>query len=154
MPIQHKADKKHANADALSRIPNESDVCTQYRSGVPLQDLPCGGCKYCKKVQSQRKTFEEDIDYVIPLAIRSVNVSNLIETVSIMGMLPNYSNGDFQELQGQDKHVGTVISWFAWDHEHQNMKCKCAVQQCAVYGIASSSSNLKMMYCIMCGRIT
>ena len=114
MLIQHRAGKTHANADALSRIPNESDVCTHYRSGVPLQDLPCEGCKHCKKVPSQRKIFEEDIEYVIPLAIRTVNVNNRVKTVSIMGVLPNYSNGYLQELQRQDKNVSTVTSW---EHE-------------------------------------
>lgn len=115
--IQHRAGKKHANADVLSSIPNECDDCTQYRSDVPLQDLPCEGCKYCKKVQCQWKIFEENIDYFIPLAIRAVNVSNRVETISIMGMLPNYSNGDLQELQRQDKHLSTVICWLALKHE-------------------------------------
>ena len=54
------------------------------RYGVPLHDLPCGGCKYCKTVQSQWKKFEEDVEFVIPLTIRSVNVSNPVTSRNVL----------------------------------------------------------------------
>jgi len=75
------------------------------------------------------------------LAIRSINVSNLVETLSIMGMLPNYSNGDFQDRQRQDKHLSTVISWLAWDHEPSKQE----MQMCspATHSLWHCKSQLK-----------
>ena len=44
MVIVHRKGKLHTNADALSRLlePNHT------QRDVPLEDLPCGGCKDCK----------------------------------------------------------------------------------------------------------
>ena len=39
-------------------------------------DLPCGGCAYCRLAQSQWQRFEEDVDDVIPLALRQVVVDS------------------------------------------------------------------------------
>ena len=33
------------------------------------------GCKYCSKIKEKLQTFEEEVDYVMPLAIRSVQES-------------------------------------------------------------------------------
>ena len=35
---------------------------------VKLQDLPCGGCPYCTRAQSNWSTFDKEVDDVVPLA--------------------------------------------------------------------------------------
>ena len=45
MQISHRVGAKHLNADTMSRLP-EPNECPNYRPGVALSDLPCGGCKY------------------------------------------------------------------------------------------------------------
>ena len=67
MKVNHRAGKNHGNADSLSRKP-EIDFCGQYKAGIDLEDLPCGGCKYCTKAHSQWRGFEEQVDDVVPLA--------------------------------------------------------------------------------------
>lgn len=69
--IIHRSGKKHSNADALSRIPLIAD-CDCYEAGKDLHSLSCKGCKYCTRVHLQRERFNEDVDDVVPLAIRSV----------------------------------------------------------------------------------
>ena len=71
--IMHRAGKLHTNADALSRVPTEKQKGAEYRSiYIPIEELPCGGCKYCNRVDKCWKQFEDDVDYVIPLSIRYV----------------------------------------------------------------------------------
>ena len=70
MKVLHRKGKCHTNADALSRVPDVLDYCDCYKVGQNLNSLPCGGCKFCKRAQQQWARFEEDVDDVIPLAVR------------------------------------------------------------------------------------
>ena len=71
MVVVHRPGAKHINADSLSRIPDPQE-CDCYRAGVSLDSLPCKGCKYCAKLHAQWARFEEDVDEVVPLAVRSL----------------------------------------------------------------------------------
>ena len=71
MTIQHRAGRKHQNADSLSWIPKEG-YCNCYEAGIYLDDLPCGGCKYCTKMHVTWSRFEKDVDDAVPLAVRTV----------------------------------------------------------------------------------
>ena len=66
MKIEHRAGKKHVNADALSRI-STNMPCPEMRINIKLKDLPCGGCKYCTRAHDNWRRFAEEIDDVIPL---------------------------------------------------------------------------------------
>lgn len=70
--IQHRAGNKHSNADGLSRRPDTLTPCNCYLAGADIASLPCGGCNYCARAQRTWGTFEEDVDNVIPLAVRSI----------------------------------------------------------------------------------
>ena len=50
MTIQHRAGVKHCNADGLSRIPEKLEHCSCYEAGRDVSSLPCGGCRYCRKL--------------------------------------------------------------------------------------------------------
>ena len=47
MEVVHRYGKDHVNDDGLSRIPDPLVQCNYYSYGCDVQDLPCGGCKYC-----------------------------------------------------------------------------------------------------------
>jgi transposase InsO family protein len=74
MVVEHRVGKKHSNADGLSRVPDTLESCNCYEAGARLELLPCGGCHYCTRVQSQWQKFENDVDDVLPLAQRSMTV--------------------------------------------------------------------------------
>ena len=74
LEIVHRSGSKHSNADALSRLPNRVPECDCYNAGTRLEDLPCGGCHYCTKAHHEWARFCEDVDDVIPLAVRSITV--------------------------------------------------------------------------------
>ena len=67
MILKYRAGKLHGNSDALSRIPDPGPCCNAYRAHVALADLPCGGCKYCTRVEKQWGTFICDVDDAVPL---------------------------------------------------------------------------------------
>lgn len=66
MNIYHRPGHKHQNADALSRIP-DIEICPHYQAAVNPENLPCGGCNYCKKVHQNWSEFIRDVDDTIPL---------------------------------------------------------------------------------------
>ncbi|GFO02426.1 Pol polyprotein [Plakobranchus ocellatus] len=74
MEVILRPGKQHGNADALSRIPHVEE-CSSYTASSLLTSLPCGGCKYCQRVQRSWGEFTEEVDDVIPLssAVRSLH---------------------------------------------------------------------------------
>ena len=73
--IVHRPGGKHSNADGLSRLPNNLPPCDCYNAGKKLQDLPCKGCKFCTKAHEQWERFCEDVDDVIPLAVKTLSLT-------------------------------------------------------------------------------
>ena len=68
--IIHRAGNKHSNADGLSRIPDTVQQCDCYNAGSKVESLPCGGCRYCQRASEQWVRFTEDVDDVLPLALK------------------------------------------------------------------------------------
>ena len=68
MVVQHRPGKKHLNADTLSRRPQEEPECTDYKFGMKLVDLPCGGCAYCTKAHKNWAEFAKEVDDAVPLS--------------------------------------------------------------------------------------
>ena len=73
MQIVHRAGKKHVHADGLVRMPDQLTLCNCYSSGSKVEDLPCGGCKYCVRSDSNWERFYNDVDDIVPLATRHVS---------------------------------------------------------------------------------
>lgn len=71
MIAHYRPGRTHANADALSRISDTLNEYNSYLPSIPLNNLTCGGCKYCTRAQNQWSTFEE-VDFVKPPTVRSV----------------------------------------------------------------------------------
>ena len=110
MVIQHRKGSCHTNADALSRIPDHLDFCDCYIAGKDLASLPCGGCSYCSRAHTQWVRFEDEVDNVVPLAVRKV-----VKVTEPFGMGSNWLTGKtFQELRDQqlkDKDLSMLIDW-------------------------------------------
>ena len=119
MVIQHHPGRQHGNADPLSRIPDVHDYCNCYEAGVELSSLPCEGCKFCTKVHNQWAKFIEDVDDVIPLAVRSASIDISPEeilspefTVNEESIwLPCYTSAELHEAQQADSDIKQMFSW-------------------------------------------
>ncbi|XP_041372627.1 uncharacterized protein LOC121385902 [Gigantopelta aegis] len=81
MQIQHRPGKQHMDADALSRLPL-SQPCPEFKAGVRLQDLPCGGCKYCVRANDNWGSFFDNVDDAVPLATRVDQLTLVRQVVS------------------------------------------------------------------------
>lgn len=74
--IEHRAGKYHSNA-AMSRCGGELSIkCNCYQAGKNVSDLPCGGCKHRRRLHDHWERFEEDVDDVVPLAVRSIQCTS------------------------------------------------------------------------------
>ena len=122
MEIVHRKGKLHQNADSLSRIPDELEFCDCYRAGIDIEQLPCGGCSYCTRAHNQWSRFEEHVDYVVPLAVRSITQGSPVQEDSSEdeGEEPDGSGTDWftsyslQELHGhqeEDADLQPLLSW-------------------------------------------
>jgi hypothetical protein len=132
MEIEHRPGNKHSNADGLSRIPDTLNPCDYYHAGTKVEMLPCGGCNYCQRAHIQWERFHEDVDNVIPLALRSRTytepvVGNLralqVEASSIEeelvplvdNWMDGYSKEELRELQLKDPDLQSIIGWIETD---------------------------------------
>ena len=99
MVLQHRVGRMHQNADTLSRLPVNKGQCIAFDAGVRLEDLPCGGCKYCRKAQQSWGSFLEDVDDAVPLVTKTVQ-----PVLSGAG----HSTGTGNAI-GIHKGIGTVV---------------------------------------------
>lgn len=90
--IVHRAGKKHQNADALSRMSENSD-CAAYTQRVKLADLPCGGCKTCQKRQDEWATFDEEVDDIVPLTNKCRQVTTRRQKMKAQKLSADKANG-------------------------------------------------------------
>ena len=76
MTIQHRPGVKHTNADALSQIPEEHDTNNCYEAGQEIDSLSCDGCQHYAKLHNIWGALVSEVDYVVPLATRQLEVSS------------------------------------------------------------------------------
>ncbi|MCG7878513.1 MAG: RNase H-like domain-containing protein, partial [Candidatus Thiodiazotropha endolucinida] len=119
--ILHRRGTEHVNADSLSRIRDPLKECDCYKAGVYVGDLPCGGCAYCWRAHRQWAKFDDDVDDVVPLAIRSVgDVSSdqsLSESQIDSNWVFNLSSLQLRQHQLEDPDIGVVIYWLERSYE-------------------------------------
>ena len=63
MILQHRPGLKHVNADALSRSENGLP-CSDFRTDIAVTELPCHGCKFCRKAHADWYKFSQEVDNV------------------------------------------------------------------------------------------
>ena len=106
MEVEFRPGREHGNADGLSRIPMKHRLCRDYKPGVELEQLPCGGCKFCTRIQEKWGAFEEEVDDVVPLAIRAVEVGG-----GEKGWVEGFTCEDLKRMQEEDQEIATILGW-------------------------------------------
>ena len=107
MQIVHRKGRLHINADALSRIPTE-EGCTNYRAHIDLENLPCGGCKYCRAFQEKWRSFEEEVDDVVYFGDRNKQELGEICSISFTKDL-GWSQQEIAREQKEDKGLNLLV---------------------------------------------
>lgn len=105
----HRAGRLHTNADVLSRLPTEPQSCPEYKSHVPLSELPCGGCKYCQRVNKKWSQFEEDVDYVVPLSVKTL--SKEPGERDSARWINQFSSVALHQMQKKDPNLAPILKW-------------------------------------------
>ena len=130
MSVVHRAGKLHVNADALSRIPDTLDYCVNYKAGVPLSSLPCfsaeNPCKFCTRVEEKWSHFVRDVDYVVPLSVKQLQVGPELSQGFSNFWVPGYSVGDLRREQLDDPDLGVILPWL--ESEASPTQCELALK--------------------------
>jgi len=74
--IIHRKGRKHENADFMSRLACDPVECECYDGQSILSDLPCAGCKECRKRHEQWSSFMETED-IVHHRINTVHVNRV-----------------------------------------------------------------------------
>ena len=118
MEIVHRPGKDHVNADGLSRIPDPLVQCNYYSYGCDVQDLPCGGCKYCVRAIEQWDRFHEEVDDIVPLAVRHISQDESdTEPHEDVTWVEKYTTQDLRKMQLEDDTTAQIIRWLEDDHK-------------------------------------
>ena len=128
MQIVHRKGSEHINADSLSRIRDSLEPCDCYSAGSNVQDLPCGGCSYCTRAHQQWARFDEDVDDVVPLAVRVID-SAAVEPSTHNDMISSnwiegLSSMQVREAQLNDPDIGLVLYWLEHGYEPSTRELK------------------------------
>lgn len=116
----HRKGTEHVNADSLSRIRDPLEKCDCYSAGQNLHDLPCGGCHYCTRAHKQWARFNEDVDDVVPLAVRSVEAllpNPISEPQAVSNWVESLTSPELRKAQIEDPNIGIVINWLEHSYE-------------------------------------
>lgn len=144
--IEHRPGVKHGNADALSRAPGP--YCECYEAGVDPKQLPCGGCTHCTKEYKDWARFKEDVDDVVPLAVRRTGVEDEAgqpggqprqEPPSpAVNWMDQYGTEEIAQKQREDTVLKQVHRWKDMD------LLLWRTQQCAYTGCARTELSGRM----------
>ena len=118
MEIVHRPGKDHVNADGLSRIPHPLVQCNYYYYGCDVLDLPCGGCKYCVRANEQWDRFHDEVDDIVPLAVRHISQDESdTEPNEDVTWVENYTTQDLRKMQLEEDTTAQIIRWLEDDHK-------------------------------------
>ena len=119
--ILHRKGAEHQNADSLSRIRDLLKKCDCYTAGSKLENLPCGGCPYCRRAHRQWARFDEDVDDVVPLCVRRVDLGVPEQTSHESHQSSNWveslSSLQLRQAQTNDENIGTIMHWLEHSYE-------------------------------------
>ena len=94
-------------------------MCDCYRAGGELDQLPCQGCSHCRKVHEQWSRFDEEVDYVVPLAVRRAEQEadppdqDRVEQadVELRGWLHRLTPEELRQRQEEDPVLRVLLWW-------------------------------------------
>ncbi|MCG8078710.1 MAG: Ty3/Gypsy family RNase HI domain-containing protein, partial [Candidatus Thiodiazotropha taylori] len=106
MSLKYRAGSKHQNADSLSRnLAHEQLECDQYTPGMKPANLPCGGCKYCVRADSQWGTFTREVDDAVPLTMLNPGARGVVHDVRVPDSESN-EHGGLEHFSFRDATLG------------------------------------------------
>ena len=95
-------------------------LCNYYSYGCDVQDLPCGGCKYCVRANEHEQwdMFHDEADDIVPLAVRQISHDEKdIEPHKDVIWVEKYKAQDLRKMQLEHEITAPIIRWLDDDHK-------------------------------------
>ena len=101
-----------------SIIPDPLVQCNFYSYGCDVQDLPCGGCKYCARANEHWDRFHDEVDDIVSLDVRQISHDQSdIEPYEDITWVEKYTAQDLRKMQLEDETTAQIIRWLEDDHK-------------------------------------
>ena len=92
--------------------------CNYYSYSCDVQDLTCGGCKYCARANEQWDRFHDEVDDIVPLAVRQISHDESdIEPHEYVTWVEKYTAQDLRKMQLEAETTAQIIRWLEEDHK-------------------------------------
>ena len=80
--------------------------------------MPCGGCKYCVRANEQWDGFYDEVDAIVPLAVRHTSQEERdTEPHEDATWVEKYTTEDLRKMQLEDDTTAQIIRWLEDDHK-------------------------------------
>ena len=80
--------------------------------------MPCGGCKYGVRANEQWDRFHDELDGIVPLAVRHISQDKSdTEPHEDATWMEKYTSQDLRKMQLQDDTTAQIIKWLEDDHK-------------------------------------
>ena len=97
------------------------ELCRGYKAGVNIEELPCGGCHFCVRMQDKWGKFEEEVDDVVTLAVWEISLE-------LGGSVENYTKEELRKVQLEDEIVDKLLRWLEGEHSRKLLLVDPAVK--------------------------
>lgn len=103
---------------------------------------------FCKRAKQQWSTFENDIDYVVPLTIRSVDNLNAIP----LGLSDMFIPEELAEEQDKDYDLYKIKTWLESGIKPSQKELSLSSPSVRYLWACESQLQVKMVYCTIYGK--
>ena len=109
----------------MSRLPDMGVLCRGYKTGVKIE-VTMWECRFCARMQDKWGKLEEEVDDVVPLAVREISLK-------LGGLVENYTKA-LRKVQLEEETVGKVLRWLELGGEPQREELLLADPAVNIFG--------------------
>ena len=81
------------------------------RHAIKPEELPCGGCSYCRKKHQEWSKFIDAVDTAVPLTSTTMKIQQIYAKPILACWIQGYTWKEIGEMQREDKELKFIFNW-------------------------------------------